>query len=215
MRVQPPQHLAPRNHALLRPVRGPADIHVFDEAHLGPARPAELDQVHQFIVVDAADDDSVDLEAGEDRRRGGDPLEHAIELVESRQAAEPFGMQRVEADGQAVQTGVAQRPRLRREQDAVGRHRQVANGGARGEPADQIGQVAAQQRLASGQPHLVDAERGEDVDQRLDFLEVQDVFARQPDVVRLRHAVAAAQVAAIRHRQAQVPQRAMVGVEEH
>ena len=50
--------------------------------------------------------------------------------------------------------------------------------------AHERGEVAAQQRLAAGEPQLVDAEREEDVDERADLLEVQHVLARQPDVVR-------------------------------
>ena len=73
--------------------------------------------------------------------------------------------------------------------------------------AHQRRKVAAQQRLAAGQPDLVDAERQEDVDERADLLEVQHVLARQPDVVVLRHAVFAAQVAAVGDRQPQVAQR--------
>ena len=93
--------------------------------------------------------------------------------------------------------------------------REVANRRPRREPLHERGQIAPQQRLAAGQPDLVDAERREDVDQRLDLLEVQDVLARQPHVVLLRHAVAAAQVAAVGDRQAQVPQRPLMSVENH
>ena len=53
-----------------------------------PCRPAELDQIDQLVVVDAADDDGVELEAGEERRGGGDAVEHAIELVVAREVAE-------------------------------------------------------------------------------------------------------------------------------
>ena len=77
----------------------------------------------------------------------------------------------------------------------------------------QVGDVAAQQRLAAGEPHLVDAERQELIDQPLDFLEVQEVLARQPEVVFLGHAVLAAQVAPVGHRQPEVPERPLVRVE--
>ena len=53
----------------------------------------------------------------------------------------------------------------------------------------------------------------EDVDQRADLLEVQHVLARQPDVVVLRHAVFAAQVAAVGDRQPQVAQRPPEAIE--
>ena len=76
-------------------------------------------------------------------------------------------------------------------------------------------EVAAEQRFAAGQPEPVDAERDEDVDERADLLEVQHVLARQPHVLLLRHAVLAAQVAAVGDRQPQVPQRTAEAVEDH
>ena len=50
------------------------------------------------------------------------------------------------------------------------------------------------------------------IDEPIDFLELQDVFARQPEVVLLGHAVLTSQIAAIGHRQPQVGQRPLVGV---
>ena len=67
----------------------------------------ELHQRNELVVIDAANDDRVDLEAGEERRGGVDAGEHAIELVVARQLHEAIGLQRVEADGQAVQAGAA------------------------------------------------------------------------------------------------------------
>src|SRR5581483_8041579 len=60
-----------------------------------------------------------------------------------------------------------------------------------------------------------DAEADEDVDEAADLLEVQHVLARQPRVVVLRHAVFAAEVAAVGDRQAQVPQRTAEAIGEH
>ena len=80
---------------------------------------------------------------------------------------------------------------------------------------DEVRQVAPQERLAAGQPDLVHAERREDIDERLDLLEVQDVFAREPHIVRLGHAVAAAQVAAVGDRETEVAERPLMSVEDH
>ena len=44
--------------------------------------------------------------------------------------------------------------------------------------AHQLGHVSPQERLPPGQPHLVDPELGEDLDQALDLLEGQDVGPR-------------------------------------
>ena len=49
-------------------------------------RPAELDQLDQLVVVDAADDDRVDLERAEHAVRRGDAFQDAVELVEAGRA---------------------------------------------------------------------------------------------------------------------------------
>jgi hypothetical protein len=67
---------------------------------------------------------------------------------------------------------------------------------------NQVRQIAPQERLPAREANLVDAERGEDVDQTFDLLEVENVFSRQPHVIRLRHAVTAAEVAPVRDRHA-------------
>ena len=76
---------------------------------------------------------------------------------------------------------------------------------------DQSVQVLAQQRLAAGQADLLDAVGDERARQPRDLLEAQQFGVRQEAVVPvedlLRHAVGAAEVAAIRDRDAQVAQR--------
>src|SRR5450759_2888415 len=62
---------------------------------------------------------------------------------------------------------------------------------------------------------LVDAEAGERVDQHRDFLEVEDALPGEPRVIGFRHAVLAAQVAAVGHRNAQAAQRAIEAVCDH
>ena len=93
------------------------------------------------------------------------------------------------------------------EQDAVGREREIGEALLRRQQAHQHIEITAQQRLAARESEPVHAERQEDVDERADLLEVQDVLARQPHVLFLRHAVLAAEVAAVGDRQPQVFQR--------
>ena len=47
--------------------------------------------------------------------------------------------------------------------------------GRSGQLRDETRQVAAQQRFAAGQPHAVDAEAGEHIDERADLLEREQV----------------------------------------
>ena len=59
----------------------PAHVHVLDEAHLAAVTACELDQVHQLIVVDVADDHRIQLESREDRRRDASAGEATAEAA--------------------------------------------------------------------------------------------------------------------------------------
>ena len=142
---------------------------------------------HDLIVVDTADDDRVDLErAAEHALRRGHSFMHAGELVESRERLEPVGTQGVQADGDAAQAGGRERVGVLGEQDAVGRQREVVEAALAGQHLHEFGEVAPEQRLAARQPQAIDAFGKEDVDERRDLLEVQDVLARQPVRTRPR-----------------------------
>ena len=65
---------------------------------------------------------------------------------------------------------------LLRQQRAVRRQRQV-EAVDRGQPLDQPLEVAAQQRLAAGDPDLLDAELDEGAGEPLDLLERQQLLA--------------------------------------
>ena len=112
---------------------------------------------------DAALDDHVDLERREAGRGGGvDAFEHARHRkVDVVHRAERRVVERIEADGDALEARGAQVARLLREQRAVGRQREVDVAADRGQLLDQALESPAQQRLAAGQPDLADAEADE------------------------------------------------------
>jgi hypothetical protein len=101
-----------------------------------------------------------------------------------------------------------------REQDSVGRQRQIRDRRRAASGFDEHRQVAAQQRLAAGDSHTIDADCRERVGDRRGLLVAEDAFTGQPDVVRLGHAVLAAQVASVGHRNAQAAQRPLKAIEE-
>ena len=80
-----------------------------------------------------------------------------------------------------------------------------------GELRDQALEVAADERLAARDPQLARAERDERARDAGDLLERQELAPVEEAVVAavdlLRHAVGAAEVAAVGDRDAQVPQR--------
>ena len=89
--------------------------------------------------------------------RGNTGLD-GVELVEPRQRLEAIGAERIEADRDAPQSRALDRFDLVRKQHTIGRHRQVRQTTFRRDHPDKIGDIAAQERLAPGQPDLVDAE---------------------------------------------------------
>ena len=96
-------------------------------------------------------------------------------------------------------------------QHRVRRERDVLHALERSEFADEFGQIRAQQRFAAGQPNLLHAQLHEQSRQPGDLIERQTLGGLQKTIVIMeglpRHAVRAAEVAAIHDRNAQVVQR--------
>ena len=120
--------------------------------------------------------------------------------VDVVQRAEDRVVDGVEAHGDAVEAGVRERLRLLRQERAVRRQRELEVrdlGELRDEPLD----VAADERLAAGEADRADAEAGEDADDAGDLLEAEELLPVEERVVAaeglLRHAVDAAEVAAV------------------
>jgi hypothetical protein len=133
--------------------------------------------------------------------------------VPSGERAETIRAQRVEAHRQAPEPGRAQLAGLLGEEHAVGGERQIVEAGLARQDAHEDSQISARQRLAAGEADLVDSDLDESVDERADLLVGEQVAAREPDVLRLGHAVVAAEVAAIRNGDAYAPERAAEQIE--
>ena len=187
-----------------------ADVHELDEAQRVTALAEERRHRDDLILVDAALDDRVHLHRQARRRGGVDAFEHALDReVDVVQGTERRVVERVEADGDAIEPGVRERLRLRREQRRVGRQRQFDLELC--ELGDQALEVAADERLAARDPQLAGAERDERARDARDLFERQELAPVEETMVApvdlLRHAVGAAEVAAVGDRDAQVPER--------
>ena len=163
-------------------------------------------------VVDTALDDGVHLDGEADGRGRLDPLEHAgdreVDVVHRLKTASSS-----ESRLTLMRSRPASRKRLRLagEQRRVRRQRQVEPVDRR-QPSHELLELFAQQRLAAGQPDLLDAERGERARHALELLEREELLAVHEAILvpedRLRHAVRAAEVAAVGDRDAKVADRA-------
>src|SRR5260370_16411119 len=86
----------------------------------------------------------------------------------------------MEAKSDAPQAGFAEGLALRRKEKAVGRKRRVGEAGDPGEALHQARHFLAQQRLAAGEAHFLDAQIDGDPDDAFDLFEGQDVLAGLP-----------------------------------
>ena len=171
-----------------------------------------LHQVQNGVIVDAALDDRIDLDRRESGgKRGLDTAQHLVERRESAaHALEYLLVQGIQAHCHALQAVGVQIHRMLAKQYAVSGQSDVIDAGNAGQIADQIGQVGAQQGFAAGEAQLAHPERGEKTREPHDFLERQALLRFQESIVLvillLRHAIGAAEVAAIHDRDAQVVQ---------
>ena len=109
----------------------------------------------------------------------------------TRQGFEAIRIERIEADRDPMEAGVEQRLRVFREQDPVGRQREVFDAGVLRQHSDQYRKVFAEQRLPARQSNFVHAQFCKQAREGVHFLEGQQRFARQPGVLFLGHAVVA------------------------
>ena len=215
------------DHLVVQPVAGGVERHELDEPHLDVVVAAEPGEVDDLVVVDTALDDGVDLH----RREPGllrrlDAVEHPpsssrrvicsnfarssvsrLMLTRSRPASRNSWASRrnvaplvvIDRSGFCPAYGDAESAGTRSCASLLHEHRQVGADG----------------RLATGEPQAVDLEAlDEDARQPLDLLEREHLAARQPLHALFRHAVGAAEVAAVGDRDAQVANGASEGVDQ-
>ncbi len=179
-------------------------------------------QIEDAFVIDASFDDDIDLDGCQPCVDGRiDGLEHAghgeVDVVHG---PERGVVERVEGHAHAPQAGAGERPcPLAREQRAVRGHGHVVDTVDGRQHLHELLEVAPQQGLSAGETNLGRAEGCEDCRHAGDFFERQQRLALDEREVApedlLRHAVRAAEVAAVRDGDPQVAQRPLQGVGEH
>ena len=170
---------------LLEPGARGIERHEFDEAQAQVALAREAGQRLDFVVVEAADDDGVDLHRVQaEFLRQADARQDLLQTIAARDLPEVVAGERIQAETDAAKAGGAQRPRLLREEEAVGGHGQVGEAGNARDARDQVFDVVAQQRLAAGEPDFLNAEADREADDALNFLEGKDVRPWAPIAAR-------------------------------
>jgi len=110
----------------------------------------------------------------------------------------------VQANVHSREPGIEQLLSLLTEEDAVCREANVRNPVNANQFFDQLMQVATDEWFTTGEPQLVDAKRRDDANEPFDFFEAKQLGPIHELNILGRHAIEAANVAAIRHADAQV-----------
>ena len=130
-----------------------------------------------------------------------------------RIAAKRVRLQRVAADVDAHETGRGECRCQAGEAVPVRGHGQIRETDP-AEPGDKVGDAGPHERLAAGEAQRVDPEIVRDRGNPLDLLEGEDLGPWYPGDALFGHAVDAAQVAAVGHRDPQVGVDSAEGVDE-
>jgi hypothetical protein len=215
-------------------VRG-IERHKFDEAHGEFAFAGEFGEGLDFVVVDAADDDGVDLDGVHAEFAGEtDAGENAGEAVAAGDFLKVCAVERIEAEADALESGFAKGASLLGKKVTVAGHREVSDARDFADARDELREIAAQERFTAGEPDFFDAEIHGEADDALDFLEGQQLGFGLPlarDAIGLRkggpaaaikilgglgfrEAVEAAEVAAVGYTDAEVAQDAAMSINE-
>ncbi len=189
--------------------------HHFDKAHGNGTIARHFREGLHFIVVLAAHHDAVQFDRTEARGKCGvDAVEHALQARPARDRFETIFAQRVERDVRAREARIDQASYLFGQEQTVGRERDVIDAGDRGDHRNQALEIFADQRLTAGEANAPDANLGRGAHDLGDFLIGEDLALVDPRQALFGHAVDAAQIAAVRHRDAEIRNRPMEGVGE-
>ncbi len=184
-----------------------ADIahrHDLDEDEVEAFLAAPGDQAIELVVIDALEGDRVDLdgEAGALGRR--QTVLHHVEPAPSRDRGELRRIERVDRNVDTPHAAILEFVGKAGELAAIGRQGQLVERAAlpmAAECPEQAHDVAPHQGLAAGQAQLAHTEAHEGGAQPVELLEAEDFRLRQKSHV-FGHAIDAAEVAAVRHRDA-------------
>jgi hypothetical protein len=140
---------------------------------------------------------------------------HVDHPAAPRDLGEFLLVQRIERDIEPLDPSLGQSTRMAPELAAIGGDSQLFESVAEvaADGLHQFHDVAPDQGLAAGQPHLLHPAPDEGRDDGVDLLKAQHVLFGQERHV-LGHAVGAAEIAAIGHRQAEIRDRPTVAVDE-
>ena len=190
--------------------------HHFDERKVHVAFGAPFGQAEEFIFIEAFQRHCVDLDPKARLLCRVDPVQHLRQAAPAGHAREFFLVQRIERHIDPLDPGRRQIVRKPRELRSVRRQGQFSKRTALQMPGhgpEKRHDIPPHQRLSAGDAQFFDAHPDESRTHPVKLFQRQKLFLRQEGHV-FRHAVDTAEIAAIRHRNAQIADRSGKGVYE-
>ncbi len=204
LRVDAPVNFLGGDHQFARPVAVGVERHEFDEAHDYTAVAGEGGEGFHFVFVEAANEDGVDFRGAERRILGGvDSAHHGVIGAGAGDFFKLDGVERIEADVDAVQAGGDQRRDTFGQQVAVGGHGNVRDTQFV-QFAEECFGTCAHQGFTAGDAHLLDAQVHKDARQAFELWPGKNLIVLAVIFGVGGAAIDAAEVAAIGDRDAQV-----------
>ncbi len=185
---------------------GVSNRHELDEPHVKRPVDGQPGQVLDLVVVDAGDDDLVDLDRSQTfALGGGDAGEHLLQAPPAADAAVALRPEGIEADVDPPQAGLAEFLRSFLEEEGVRGHGKVFDPLESRKPPHQVHDPPPHKRLAAGDADASQAQGpGNGSDNLHDFIVSEDLGLGEDAYSLSRHTVNAAQVTAVGHAQPEV-----------
>ena len=181
------QHFAFGERLVGRPTAGVSHVHIFDQPHFKVVVAAELDKIQQFIIIEATNDHSIDLDRiHADCLRGRKPFKHGLKFATLSDFSESVRVEGVQADIDAVESSGFQGRGLFCEKSAVRRQRQSCEGLRCCGVVGPGWETSPNQGFTSGQPDLRNALGDKEAGKTLDFVEGKDLRYAPPTGTRRR-----------------------------
>ncbi len=207
-------NLPSRHHLLRIPSVASAYVHVLDEAQFDFLFPASLGQRKDLTFVDASFDHGVQFDS---KAHGPGPYHRSPDSFGIQRSAGYFPgdwrIDRIEADVEAVKTGLAKGIKVFLESKPVGRDRQVQIRRRLAQKPDQVADVSSKEWFSTGDANLSNSQWQKGFDGPVDLFVAQDFFPWRKGKAGaeqfFRQAVLATQVATVGNRDPQILERAL------
>ena len=190
------------------------DGHQLNKAYIHRKLPCEFRQRCNFLHIEAADQHGIDLNFPKSGiQRCMDSFHGLGEFSASRNMSVLCFVQRIKADIQPIDPGLLQQLRNFGQKRSVRGEAEFFNAFRRCRLPAEGKNIRLDQRFSSGNPYFANPEGGTHPNSKQHFLLRQHVLMAFFAHAFFRHAITAAQIAKFRHRQAQIGDISLTGIE--